>query len=261
MRLSRVAAVLVLTVATLSSPVLSQLESSHGQRITTSPAMYEDDRIQVAIPPGWSVEEAYVPVYGGTTEEVVGKMHVGAVLSRGRYRVYLLTHYSQASGIVGGRFGEIAKFVAPMTDQSEESRPCSDNVWGVPTSVTSKLDRIDLYLNIATAKPGVLALCGNPTVGATLWYGSYFTGHCPPDKPVPQDCGGYFLDSLFLADKPNAGAGKSMNYEMVFTVSYAANKADLLPHKGDPQLNRILGEASAIVRSIKFKNPEPGAQK
>jgi hypothetical protein len=40
---------------------------------------------------------------------------------------------------------------------------------------------------------------------------------------------------------------------MVFALTYDTTDLDKLPRKGDPEVAKALSEATAIVRSIRFK--------
>jgi hypothetical protein len=79
--------------------------------------IYQDDRILVKIPPGWSSK----PVYSTVTGDQTYQEPVGVILSGGPFELYFLTHYGHASGVIGGRFGEIATYVAPWMKDDESS--------------------------------------------------------------------------------------------------------------------------------------------
>jgi len=75
----------------------------------------EDDRIELTVPDGWSLQ----PVYQTVTGDRPGRDKIGVVLLDGRFELYVLTHYGQTSGIIGGRFGEISEFIVPWLNSSE----------------------------------------------------------------------------------------------------------------------------------------------
>jgi hypothetical protein len=116
--------------------------------------------------------------------------------------------------------------------------------------VTSKLSRVDLYFDSASANADARVECGQPSVKAVLWYGSYFTETCPGD--LSPDCNGFFLNYPLLAGKPPDRLQPPQS-QLSFSLSFRAASPDDLPRKGDPQLNAILTQASAAVRQIKFK--------
>ena len=83
--------------------------------------IFEDDRIRVEIPAGWSIHTATEHVSGDKPFE----LPIGALLTKGKYRIYLLTHKQQASGIEGGRFSEVVNYVSTWIDMSESPwLPC-----------------------------------------------------------------------------------------------------------------------------------------
>lgn len=214
--------------------------------------VYEDDRISVAVPHGWSVTNIYPSNAGVPTVFVGDTTHhepIGAALTTGKYTFYLLTHHGQASGIRGGRFGEIAEYVTPWVDRTTPS-PCILFLQKQQTQVTSKLSRVDLYFDAANASPEARAECGQPSVKAVLWYGSYFTQTCPPD--LSPDCHGFFLNYPLFAGKP-PDIVKGSRGQMSFTISLSAATPGDLPRKGDAHLNAFLAQASEVVRHITFK--------
>ena len=65
---------------------------------------------------------------------------------------------------------------------------------------------------------------------------------------MPGDCGGYFLDHSRLTGQPGAGYPD----QMAFGLTYDTTDPNQLPREGDPELNEVLREASAIVRSVQY---------
>jgi len=55
----------------------------------TAHNFYEDDRIRVFVPAGWTATS----VMQTTTGDEVLQVPIGGVFSKGKYRVYLLTHF------------------------------------------------------------------------------------------------------------------------------------------------------------------------
>lgn len=207
--------------------------------------VFKDDRVSVAIPDGWSVSTVTTAVRGDRTY----RQPIGAALTRGSYTLYLLTHYGQASGIIGGRFGEIAEYVAPWVDRTNPS-PCIDFLEKRTTRVTSKLSRVDLYFDSAGASAEALERCGRPSVRAVLWYGSYFTLACSGN--TSSDCGGFFLELPLLSGK-NHDAVHPSESQMAITLSFRAARPNDLPRRGDAQLNEFLARASTVVGDVTFK--------
>jgi hypothetical protein len=155
-----------------------------------------------------------------------------------------------ASGVDGGRFVEIAQYVAPWIDMSEPGM-CVAFLQRKTTLVTGKLSRNDLYFDTVHAVKNALQQCGNPEGKGVFWYGSYFSERCPRKLHDWEECGGYFLGHNRVAGKqetPSTGFGM-----MTFTVSYKTDDPDLLPKRGYPDLDKILKEATGIVQRITYK--------
>jgi hypothetical protein len=62
-----------------------------------------------------------------------------------------------------------------------------------------------------------------------------------------EDCGGVFLDHGRLVGEPAVGPD-----EMAFALTYDTIDPNQLPRKGDAELNQVLREATAIVRSVHY---------
>ena len=104
------------------SPRLTKLPTQQKQPPhKTSQSVFEDDRIRVGIPAGWSVQPATETVTGDRTYQ----LPIGALFTKGRYKLYLPSHHGQASGIEGGRFSEVVEYISPWIDMSESPwLPC-----------------------------------------------------------------------------------------------------------------------------------------
>lgn len=215
------------------------LAAAQSSTSSDSSSFFQDDRIRVIVPPEWTAKEVTV-----TTE---GDQHipirVGEVLSRGKYRVYLLTHYGQASGIEGGRFGEIAYYVAPWI-HTDSPWGCFDALQQSTAPVTNLLSRVDLYFDssspIRSGWPTCRRLHG-PT-HQPVWFGSYFSPRY--DHLVKY---GFFLSFPLGQTEPD------QDHEMAFTATVDAENANQLPFMSDSGLQAFLHEASAIIRSIKYR--------
>ena len=221
--------------------------------------IFEDDRIKVIVPRGWTVEPETSPVYGADYN-VVGERIVGAVLKNGNYRLYLLTHKSQASGIVGGRFAEIVSYVSPWLANvpNDFGNTCIGHLQNQATPVNRQLSRVDLYFNPAKVKKQsqltAFKQCGRPARRGDLWYGSYFTETCPAggQPPLERDrgCDGYFLVYQNLSGK---APQQDPDWEMVYALTYNTNSPNGIPLRGDRTLRRVMQEANGIIDSIKYK--------
>lgn len=199
--------------------------------------VYQDDRILVQVPENWSVA---IDAYSDGTFR-------GAVLRKGNYILRLCSGCGQASGVNGGRFSEIAGLVQPWFRADQPAGSCGAQI---KSRATAQLDRIDFWF---TRDPHHVYSeeandCREPKTTETVWYGSYFQERCRNASP-DEDCGGYFLHrGWLLHNKELVDAD-----EMVFALTYDTTDLDKLPRKGDPEVAKTLSEATAIVRSIRFK--------
>ena len=219
-----------------------------------SQSTYEDDRIRVSIPDGWILSKPT-----GTVTSVAGVSKTrtvpGALLTNGKYKLFLLTHHGQASGVQGGRFGEISPYVSPWLDTNSS---CASYIHPEQTKITAKLSRVDNFYD--TAHPTIQFTapkrpqkCGAPSAAGVFWYGSYFQQTCPAvaEGPEDTDCGGYFL---YFPDLKGKRANKmDASVEMTFSLTYDTTNPTLVPRQGDADLQKMLDEASAIVKSITYK--------
>lgn len=204
---------------------------------------YRDDRIAVIAPASWSI--AIDHSSDGTDR--------GAILRKGKYILRLCTACQQTSGIVGGRFSEIAGLVQPWFRADPLANP---SACGHPqtTPNSKQLERVDLWFrrDPGHAYDEDADDCRQPKTTATVWYGSYFAERCA-GVPPGDDCGGFFLHFDWLTD-PHAKALLPLP-EMAIGVTYEETSLDLLPRQDDPELERVLAEASLIVRSVRYMKP------
>lgn len=166
---------------------LARPQSPVTPAATQSPNVYEDDRIRVAIPDGWTLSkptETFMSVPGTWKTDTVP----GALLTKGKYKLYLLTHHGQASGVEGGRFGEISPFVSPWLYAGDT---CDWYIHPETTKVTAKLSRVDNYYD--TAHPTVPLSqnelpknCGQPPAAGVFWYGSFSSKPVRPLRKLPK---------------------------------------------------------------------------
>ena len=201
---------------------------------------YTDDKISVEAPGDWTIA---IDDLDGT--------HRGAILRKGKYVLRLCTACGQASGIMGGRFNEIAGLVQPWyrLDPGAKGSPCGNEK---DTRISQRLDRVDFWFrrDPAHTYDEDADDCRQPKTTATIWYGSYFAEHCSY-AATGEDCGGYFLHRDWLV---HAHAGKEFPIdEMAFAMTYEEDDLDQLPHQYDPELQQVLREATTIVRSVRYK--------
>jgi hypothetical protein len=201
---------------------------------------YTDDKISVEAPGDWTIA---IDDPDGT--------YRGAILRKGKYVLRLCTACAQTSGIMGGRFNEIAGLVQPWyrLDPLAKGSPCGDEK---DTRISQRLDRVDFWFrrDPAHTYDEEADDCRQPKTTATVWYGSYFAEHCSYAR-TGEDCGGYFLHHDWMS---NQHAGKKFPIdEMAFAMTYEDDDLNQLPHQYDPELQQVLREATTIVRSVRYK--------
>ncbi len=237
--LAGVSAIVVSSFALASSDVRPKVKQRMDE-------LFEDDRIQVRAPEDWSV----TPIFQRESGLSSRRVHIGAVMRNGPWRIYLLTHYGQTSGITGGRFGEIAPYVAPWM-KAADPWGCIDVLTRTETRLSPRWTRVDLAYPPAPRHRGVFPECltVHKQVDHPVWFGSYFTSTCTGRKNLDKTCGGFFVPfpqsrGLETAVSPE---------EMVVTATEAISDAEKLPEANDSALAAFLKEASLIVESVKYQ--------
>lgn len=186
---------------------------------------YQDDRIRLDVPRGWSLGQA--------------SESNGALLAKDRYRIYLLTHQQHPSGIAGGRFGEIASYVAPWI-HVQDPWACIGALDREASPAGASLVRVDLYFNPGRPYGRAPLECNQilrDRTQGTVWFGSYFTRACDSNSRDPE-CEGFFV-----AQRDDS---------LVFTVTLDREDGATLPKRGDPQLALVLREASEMAARLEF---------
>ena len=178
--------------------------------------VYENQYMKVVLPPGWTAKKPR-------------RTPAAVNIAKGNYILYINTQASQASGVEGGRFSEIA-MGAPSADAvvTEQPSPPCGKAESKPAS--DPHTRIDLYVSKADSKSQ--AWCNAPSSGATVWYFSYIT----------DAAGGYF--NFYVPGQ---------NRALVITMAHSSKNVDSLPLKGSTELDSMLSEMTLIVNSLKIK--------
>ncbi len=178
--------------------------------------VYETPYMKVVLLPGWAAKRSR-------------RTPAAVNIAKGNYILYINTQASQASGVEGGRFSEIA-MGAPSADAVvtvQPSPPCgkaeSRPAFGPHT-------RVDLYVSKADSKSQ--DWCNAPSSGATVWYFSYIT----------DAAGGYF--NFYIPGQ---------NRALVVTMAYGSKDVNSLPLKGSTELESMLSEMTSMVKSLKVK--------
>jgi hypothetical protein len=205
-----------------------------------APPVFEDDWIRVTHAEGW-------PLCHSVDRLIVIRSLPGALLKKDDFKLYLITHNDHASPVP--RFVGLAAVVAPWTDL-EEGR-CGQYLESKITKTTRRLSRVDLYFDSAQASADALVACGNPEGKTVFWYGSYFVENCPTSHPDYDECGSFYIAYPRIAGKHSTGhRGTGL---LSFALTFETKDPDYLPSRGDPDLNEVLKEATAIVRQIQYK--------
>jgi hypothetical protein len=178
--------------------------------------VYENQYLKVVLLPGWKATRPR-------------RIPAAVNISKGNYILYINTQATQASGVEGGRFDEIA-MGAPSVDAVVTSFPSPPCGTQESTPVQAPHTRSDLYVSKANSKSQ--DWCNPPSSGATVWYFSYITN---------KD-GGYFNDYV-----------RGQNLALVATMAYRSKSVDSLPLKGSPELTSVLSEMTSMVNSLKIK--------
>lgn len=172
----------------------------------------------VNIPAGWTATEATKD--GAANPDAVN-------ITSGKWILYINTNASQASGVEGGRFAEIA-MGAPSADAVVTEQPSTCGA--APTLVPAYGDfkRADLFVSAADKTEW----CATPTNGKTVWFFSYIT----------KADGGYF--NYYT---PGTGVG------LVITMSYDTSVVNDLPEMGSADLTAALKQMTDIASTLVVK--------
>ena len=208
--------------------------------------VYENQFMRVALANGWIAKQANKTVYYGncdnkencTTSPKVEPNPVAVNITNGNYILYINTQASQASGVEGGRFNEIASgapSVSAVHLDPSINGPCNTSTETTPVSPKNpRMDlssqRIDLYIRGGMSEISIN--CRKPNIGSTVWYFSYVAG----------SDGGYF--NYY---------GKGGAIGLVITMAYNSKDVNNLPTKDSSSLKQALNEMTTIVNSLVIK--------
>lgn len=182
--------------------------------------VFENEYLKLTIPNDWK----YQTVKSGAIN-----------ILKDNYILYINPNASQASGVEGGRFSEIASG-APGADLVIKTHPSNPCGLSESSNISNQLVRSDFYINSEMAAK--MLNCNAPTDEKTVWYFSYVT--------TKGD--GYFGDfskfNIFPTDSRR---------QLVITMTYQASNVNNLPVKSSEQFKKMLSEMTEIVKSIEFK--------
>lgn len=192
-----------------AQPQLSTQQNSQN-------TVYENPYMKVVLLPGWTAKSAR-------------RTPAAVNIAKGNYILYINTKASQASGVEGGRFAEIA-MGAPSADAVVTVQPSPPCGKAESRPAFDPHTRVDLYVSKPDSKSD--EWCNAPSSGATVWYFSYIT----------DAAGGYF--NFYVPGQ---------NRALVVTMAYRSKDVDRLPLKGSTELESMLSEMTSIARSLKIK--------
>ena len=201
---------------TASTSLLTSVTPTITGTQTQQSRIYENQYLEITIPAGWSYSVA----------------QTGAInITKDGYILYINPRMEQASGVIGGRFSEIARG-APSADaviREHPSNPCGMQEIAISQEITGMItghQRFDWYVNNQTTGNN----CNAPNDGSTIWYFSY----------VSKD--GYI--NYYVQDG-------QLGY--VITMSFDSGNVNQLPRKDSKALDEKLVEMSSILETLVLK--------
>lgn len=189
--------------------------------------VYENAKLSITVPVGWTASEVITNV-DSKSDGATTKLNPSAVnITNGKWILYINVDASQASGVEGGRFAEIA-MGAPSVDAVVTVQP---NECGQTTRTPAfdNYTRVDYTINYSLAND----VCKAPTNRTTVWFFSYLTS---PGN-------GYFNDYV-----PGQNPG------LVVTMAYNDTVVNDFPVAESDELTVALKEMTDIASTLKVKN-------
>jgi hypothetical protein len=183
--------------------VVAHTSANNGRR-------FESQYLTITISPKWKV--------GTSSDQTLN-------LRRGKYLLTIDPIFGHASGIIGGRFGEIVGGMPSIgavmrnVDQPAGGWECAQ--WPPEEmTITESVSLANLYTDSSKTGMG----CSFPSNGRPVWFGSYFSG-------------------------------ESRYSEFSITLAYDSANVNSLPMKGSSDLTHIFGEAVAMLKTLTLKPP------
>jgi hypothetical protein len=182
----------------------------------TQNTVYETPYLKLTLQPGWTAKRSR-------------RVPTALNIAKGKYILYIDTQATQASGVEGGRFAEIA-MGAPSADAVVTVQPSPPCGTAESKPASDRHTRVDLYVSKADSQSQ--EWCSAPSSGATVWYFSYLT----------DAAGGFF--NFYVPGQ---------NKALVVTMAYSSKDVNSLPAKGSTELESMLSEMTSMVKSLKVK--------
>ena len=147
------------------------------------------------------------------------------ILTRGKFQLTIIPLLLHTSGADGVRFGEYAlsvrSILAVMRNVEEPAGGDECAQWpSEALTVTEDISLRALYTDDSKVNAG----CNFPSSRGPVWFGSVF-----------------------------GGSGPECDYAI--TLGYDSDDVNALPKKGSPELNRVFGQASEMLKTLQLKPP------
>jgi hypothetical protein len=209
-------AISALLLASGCSPASNVTTTVNTQSPTPSitKRVYDNQYMRFEYPAEWTAAEGY------QSPNIVN-------ITKDNYILFINADVTQASGVEGGRFAEIAQG-SPSADTvviEQPSPPCGTLE---KHEATSAFTRNDLFIKSADSREN----CSSPKNGKNVWYFSY----------INTQEGGYI--NYYK---------NSFNRGYVITMSYNSPNVDTFPAKDSPELTAALLEMTDMVKALTLK--------
>jgi len=178
-----------------------------AQSSSTTGMTFENQYLKITILPGWVVGSSVAPRFN---------------LIHDRYVLSINPIFIHASGITGGRLGEITSGMPSV----EAVRANVEGPWGSDCAqteemiITGTLNLDNLYTDESKADDG----CEFPSDDQPAWFGSYFVS-------------------------------EGSESEYTITLAYDTAAVNALPKKGSPELRQVLSDVVTMLKTLNLKPP------
>ena len=201
--------IIVFMASVLGQEALCQRNAGQPERKDeTAVRKFDNSYLSMTIRPGWRVADS-------------GDQRLSLI--RGDYLLYVNPIFTHASGIEGGRFGEIMNGMPSVdavmrnVDQPAGGPECSQSD---RTVVNESISLTNLYTDSSKSDNE----CNFPDGKRTVWFGSFFSG-----------------------------TGSGSDYSV--TLAYNSDDVNRLPARRSPQLRQIFSDAVAMLKTLNLKPP------
>ena len=201
--------------------------------------VYEDQYMKVMIPVDWAATQSIQTVYythcasfkSDCTETPEVELKPGAIdIKKGNYILHIDSQAGQASGIEGGRFGEITNN-APSV-KAVMSDPSVGGYCGTAETEPAMINNLRNDLFVGPKDNKNYLGCIAPANGGTVWYFSYIGSNS------------YF----------NYYKNQTENVQgYIITMSYNSDDVNSLPIKGSASQTAALSEMTSIANTLELK--------